>query len=91
VARGIDEADGPLELSLRSAGRAGRGHAVALGLVAAGALVDGAVGVAELDGDASLQLLTVARRPDASERLDQGGLAVVDVADGADVYLRLTG
>jgi hypothetical protein len=69
--------------------RACRGGAVALGLIAVGALVDGRVGVTQLDGDPPLQLLAVAGGPYAGERLDQGGLPVVDVADGADVDLWL--
>ena len=60
-----------------------------MGLATVGALVDGCVGIAQLDGDPPFQLLAVAGGPYAGERLDQGGLAVVDVAYSADVYLGL--
>ena len=43
-----------------------------------------AVGVAEIDGDAARLLLLEAIGVDAGQRLDQRGLAVVDVARGAD-------
>jgi hypothetical protein len=60
-----------------------------MGPLAVLALVYSGVGVAQLDGDAPLQLLAVAGGPDTGQRLDKGGLAMVDVADGADVDLRL--
>ncbi len=60
-----------------------------MGLVTVGALVDGGVGVSQLDGDPPLQLLAVTGGPYAGERLDQGGFPVVDVAYGADVDLGL--
>jgi len=60
-----------------------------LGLVAVGTLVDGGVGVPQLDSDPSFQLLAVTGGPYAGERLDQSGLPVVDVAYGADVDLGL--
>lgn len=58
-------------------------------LVAVGTLVDGGVGVPQLDGDPPFQLLAVAGGPYAGERLDQGGFPVVDVAYGADIDLGL--
>jgi len=60
-----------------------------LGLLAVGALVDCSVCVPQFYSDPSFQLLAVAGGPYAGERLDQGGFAVVDVAYGADVDLRL--
>jgi hypothetical protein len=42
------------------------------------------LGVAQLDGDAAFLLLLEAVGIDAGERLDEGGLAVVDVAGGAE-------
>jgi len=89
VARRVHEADRPLKFGVCSAAGAGRRHAKALRLIAVRALVDGRIGVSQFDCDASLKLLTVAGGPDAREGLDQRGLAVVDVTDGADVDLRL--
>ena len=89
VAGGVHEAHGPLKLGVPAAGGALLGHAVALGLLAVGALVDCSVGVAQLYGDASLELLAVAAGPLSCEGLDEGGLAVVYVAYGANVDLRL--
>ncbi len=60
-----------------------------MGLVAVGALVDGGVGVPQLDGDPPFQFLAVTGSPYTCERLNQGGLSVVDVAYGADVDLGL--
>ena len=57
-------------------------RARALGVVA---LVDLGVGVAELDGDVALELVLEADRLHARDGLDDGGLAVGDVANGADV------
>ena len=42
------------------------------------------VGEAQIDGDAAALLFLEAVRVDAGERLDQGGLAVIDVPGGAD-------
>lgn len=61
-------------------------RARALGVVA---LVDFGVGVAELDGDVALELVLEAHRLHARDGLDDGRLAVRDVADGADVDGRL--
>jgi hypothetical protein len=44
----------------------------------------GEVGEAKVDGDAPPLLLAPAVAVDAGQRLDQRGLAVVDVAGGAD-------
>ncbi len=60
-----------------------------MGLVAVGTLVDGGVSIPQLDGDPPSQLLAVTGGPYAGERLDQGGLPVVDVAYGTDVDLGL--
>ena len=60
-----------------------------MGLVAVGTLVDGGVSIPQLDGDPPSQLLAVTGCPYAGERLDQGGLPMVDVAYGTDVDLGL--
>src|SRR5690349_7889045 len=48
------------------------------------AIAEIAVGVAQIDGDAARLLLLEAVGIDAGQRFDQGGLAVVDMARGAD-------
>merc|ERR1719265_1667319 len=58
----------------------------ALGLLA---LVDLAVGVAELDGDVALELCLVPLRLCPGQRMDKARLAVGDVANDADVERRL--
>ena len=54
-------------------------------------LVEGGVGVAQLDAYAPLSLLRVGVRPDPGEGLSQGGLAMVYVTDHADVDYGLSG
>lgn len=49
------------------------------------ALVDLGVGVSQLDGDVSDQLVLESNGLDAGDGLDDGGLSVSDVADGANV------
>lgn len=55
------------------------------------ALVDLGVGVTQLDGNVSDQLVLESNRLDAGDGLDDGGLSVSHVADGADVDSRLSG
>jgi len=43
------------------------------------ALIKGRIRVAEPDGDAALDLLAVPVRPGPCQRVDQGGLAVIDM------------
>ena len=71
--------------------RALRVHPVARGRRTVRALVERRVGVAELDGDAALELLGVPVGPLPRQRLREGGLPVVYVADETDVDLGLTG
>mmetsp|Transcript_26170 Transcript_26170/g.53598 ORF Transcript_26170/g.53598 Transcript_26170/m.53598 type:complete len:270 (+) Transcript_26170:912-1721(+) len=63
---------------------------VAVGLGGEGiSLVDLGVGVPELDGDVPLQLVLETDGLNAADGLHDGGLAVGDVADGADIDGRL--
>ena len=78
-----------LVLESRHGARGGVGHGAAVGAVAVRprarvvlALVDLRVGVAELDCDVALELVLEADGLDAGDGLDDGGLAVRDVADG---------
>ena len=52
--------------------------------VVSGRSGEGEVSEAELDGDAALLFFGEAVRVGAGESLDEGGLAVVDVAGGSD-------
>ena len=49
------------------------------------ALVDLGVGITQLDGDISDQLVLETNSLDTRNGLDHGGLSVSDVADGSDV------
>lgn len=96
MARAVDEGDVALEpvFSAAALTLTGRIHlllalvrpvacrARAFGVVA---LVDFGVCVAELDGDVALELVLEADRLHARDGLDDGALAVGDVADCADV------
>ncbi len=51
------------------------------------AVTEVGIGVAQIDGDAALALFTAAVALLAGQGLEQGGLAVVDVAGGADDHV----
>lgn len=89
MAGGVHEADGALELSLLTTAHTLGGGAVALRLGTIGTLVDGEVGVAELNRDTPLELLAVLGGPLTSDGLDKRRLAMVDVTNGAEVYFGL--
>lgn len=84
----VDEADFGEEGVFVLAGGAGGVGGVGF-FFARFALVEGGVGVAESDGDASFDFLGMGVRPFAGEGLDEGGFAVVDVSDEADVVFGL--
>lgn len=58
------------------------GRPLAFGIVAA---IDLGVGIAELDGDVSLQLVLEPDGVDAGQSFHDGRLSVSDMTDGADV------
>ena len=97
VAGAIDKADvanevvaEPVHQERVLLGRAHRGVAgrpLALGVVAS---VDLGVGVTQIDGDVSLELVLESDRVHAGKGLDDRRLAVSDVADGSDVDGGLT-
>ena len=98
MAGAIDEGDVPDQLVLEAVHDEGVLLGGALRRVAdrpLALLVEAAedlgVGVAELDGDVALQLVLEADGVDAGEGLDQGGLSVGHMADGADVNGGLAG
>lgn len=90
VPRAVDERDVPdqahgraAQLARRRVLLAGAVRAVAARPLARGALEDLGVGVAELDGDVALELVLESHRLHAADGLDDGRLAVRDVADRA--------
>ena len=93
VARAVHEAHVPRERPARAVAvleRVGRRRAAAAEVAGPGplrdALVDLRVRIAQLDRDVALQLVLEAHRLHAADRLDDGALAVRDVADRPDVH-----
>ena len=86
---GVNKRDRAQKLRLHTAVGAFLLYGIGVRFRAAGTLAEGGVCIPQADGDSSLDLLAMLIGPDAGEGLDQSGLAVIDMAHHADVYLRL--
>ena len=89
MARAINEANTAFELRFRTTVGAFRGGRVVMRWLTFWASVNEHVRVSDSDGYAASQLFRVPRCPDASQRLYEGALAIVNVPQSPDVDLRL--